>query len=339
MTNPFGSGGQRLPRSTLREIGAWFLALFLALALWLSVNLGERESERTLRVRIDLVSLPAGMVITNAVPDYAQVRVRGSGLLLSSIDANRLATRLDLSGVRPGRVTYTLPSSDFSLPRNVEVSRVTPSRISLDIDSMGTREVPIRLATRGELREGLELNEAIILPTVAMLEGPQSRLATIDEVRTRRIDLAELDAGVNEVTGRLQRPGGKVRLRDAEVRVRLVIGRLLARREFSGMPVAIRNAQGNWRAVPESIAFVVEGPVPAIESLELPESAVTVDATDIVPPETASLSPEVALPPGFRLVEAAPQVVELVFEGEADDNFMGPVRPTPEAASAEELSS
>lgn len=330
MTNPLRPAGERLPRSTLREVGAWVLALLLAIVLWLSVNLGERESERTVRARIDLVNLPTGMVITNAVPAYAQVRVRGSGLLLSSLDADRLATRLDLSGVQPGRVTYTLPASDFSLPRNVEVSRVTPSRVSLDIDAMGEREVPIRLATRGELREGLELKEAIILPTVATLEGPESRLRTISDVPTRRIDLSDLGAGVSEVTSRLQRPGGKVRLRDPEVRVRLVIDRILGRREFSGVQVSVRNARGIWRAEPPRIAFVIQGPVPAIESLSLPDGAVTVDATDIEPPGPASLTPEVALPPGFRLVEVTPQSVELVFEAEAVDSFMGPVRPTPE---------
>ncbi|HAC80768.1 MAG TPA: hypothetical protein DCG06_10765, partial [Deltaproteobacteria bacterium] len=119
MSSGRGRTERRFANATLRQGGAWALALLVAVALWLSVNLGERASERTVRLRIDLVNLPMGKIITNTVPAYAQLRLRGSGLLLSSIDTDRMATQLDLAGVRTGRVTYSLVASDLSLPRNV----------------------------------------------------------------------------------------------------------------------------------------------------------------------------------------------------------------------------
>ncbi|MFP6663529.1 MAG: CdaR family protein [Deltaproteobacteria bacterium] len=335
MTNPFRTGDPRARRSTTGEVGAWVLALLVAIGLWLSVNLAERESERTVRVRIDLMNLPAGMMITNTVPAYAQVRVRGSGLLLSSIDADRMATRLDLTGVRPGRVTYSLPASDFAFPRNVDVTRVTPSRVSLDIDAIGSREVPIRLVTRGKLKSGLELVDTIVLPDRVVLEGPESQLATVDDVPTRRVPLGELDAGVNEITIRLLRPNGKVQLRNAEVRVRLVIDRQIAERRFENVPVAIRNAKAPWQAVPNVVSFVVRGPAEELASLDLAPSAVTVDATDQQPPGPVALRPDIALPPGFDIVRVSPAEVKLGLLPGGADTFIGPRRLAAEPEAVE----
>jgi YbbR domain-containing protein len=314
--------------ATLRQVGAWALALLVAVALWLSVNLGERASERTVRLRIDLVNLPAGKMITNTVPSYAQLQLRGSGLLLSSIDTDRMATQLDLSGVRTGRVTYSLVASDLPLPRNVDVTRVTPSRISLDIDAVGRRMVPIELLTTGELRAGLELVEAVLLPAEVEVEGPKGQLAGITEVSTQRVDLKDMDAGVNELMGRLQNPPGLVELRSRDVVVQLVIDRQLAQRSFVDVPIAIRNARAPWLVEPDSVTIEVRGPAAEIEILELNPSAITVDATDVPTPGPAFLNPVVALPPGFDVVRIEPAQVGLRLEEETADTLRGP-RPEP----------
>ena len=100
MSSPRGPSERGSTNSSMRQVGAWALALLVAVALWLSVNLGERASERTVRLRIDLVNLPAGKMITNAVPAYAQLRLRGSGLLLSTSSQVSLPTK---AMATPGR--------------------------------------------------------------------------------------------------------------------------------------------------------------------------------------------------------------------------------------------
>ncbi|MDG1399664.1 MAG: CdaR family protein [Candidatus Binatia bacterium] len=324
MSSGRGRTERRFANATLRQGGAWALALLVAVALWLSVNLGERASERTVRLRIDLVNLPMGKIITNTVPAYAQLRLRGSGLLLSSIDTDRMATQLDLAGVRTGRVTYSLVASDLSLPRNVDVTRVTPSRISLDIDVVDRRTVPIELLTTGELRAGLEFVEAVLLPAEVELEGPKGQLAGITQVSTQRVDLNGMDAGVNELMGRLQNPPGLVELRSRDVVVQLVIDRQLAQRSFPDVPIAIRNARAPWLVDPDNVAIEVRGPAAEIESLELNPSAITVDATDLPMPGPALLTPVVALPPGFDVVRIEPAQVTLRLEEETADTLRGP---------------
>ena len=78
-----------------------------------------------------------------------------------------------------------------------------------------------------------------------------------------------MDAGVNELMGRLQNPPGLVELRSRDVVVQLVIDRQLAQRSFPDVPIAIRNARAPWLVDPDNVAIEVRGPAAEIESLEV----------------------------------------------------------------------
>ena len=58
-----GTPWQRLRATSWSDVGTWAVALAVAVGLWLLVNMGERTSERTLRVRLEPENVPAGMVI------------------------------------------------------------------------------------------------------------------------------------------------------------------------------------------------------------------------------------------------------------------------------------
>jgi YbbR domain-containing protein len=298
-------------RSLANDGATWLLALLLAIGLWFFVNAGSKTSERTLRVRLDLAGLPAGMVITNPVPEYVEIRAIGSGLLLSSIDAKDLRAALDLSGVRPGVATFTLHSRNFSLPRSVDVTRVTPSQVSLQVDRLLRRSVPVRLETRNELEPGLSLTQSSVLPETVEVTGPRSAVAVLPAVETQPVDLAPLPAGVTDREVDLVYPGGLMQIRLPRVRVHLVVDRELAERSFAGVPLELRNAAPGLEAVPAEVRVVVAGPRDELGGLELRPGAAYIDATDLSEPGPHRVRPEVALPPGYRVVRVEPPVVEV----------------------------
>lgn len=302
----------RPPRG-LGDLAAWALALLIAVGLWFFVNAGARTNERTLQVRLDLVRLPAGMVITNAVPDYVELRVSGTGLMLSSIDDQTLVTSLDLSGVRPGVASYTLNAKDFGLPRSVEVSRIVPSRVALEVDRIVRRSLPVRLDYRGDLDPGLEITETQLLPDKIAVSGPRSRLATLAQIDTEALDRASLEGGVNERTLNLLSPGGLVQLRRPSLAVQIVVRRKEAERTFEDVALEIHGTKSEgWTVSPGEVAFVVRGPSGEIESLELAPGAAYVDLEVLEPAGTAvDAEPKVTLPPGYESVRAIPATVVL----------------------------
>jgi len=311
---PVGAGPRGLWQSFLRpswaDLGTWLLAFLLAVGLWFFVNAGARTSERTLRVRLDLIHVPSGMAITSTVPDYVEVRVSGSGLMLSSIDAKSLRTSLDLAGVRPGVATYTLNAKDFALPRSVEVNRVTPSRISLDIDRLVRRKVPIHLDYRGDPPPGLRVVEVQLLPSEVAVTGPRARVAAINEIETEALDRSTLAPGVNEFTLDLLGPGGLVQLRQPTAVSQIVVERELAERTFDNVPLEVKSGAG-WTVRPGQVRIVVRGSAVEIGALELAPGAAYVDAADVVGREAVEVDPLVTLPPGFEVLRLEPPTVTL----------------------------
>lgn len=321
---------QTLVRPSWGDVGTWLLALTIAAGLWFFVNAGARTSERTLRVRLDLINIPTGMVITSNVPDYIEVRVTGSGLMLSSIDAKSLQTSLDLAGVQPGVATYTLNAKDFALPRSVEVNRITPSRISLAVDRLVRRKLPIRIDYRGDPEPGLKVVEVQVLPNEVAVTGPRARIAQLSEIDTQPLDRATLQPGVNERTLDLLGPGGQVQLRRPTVVAQVVVERELSERTFEDVPVVLKSGEG-WTVHPKQIRIVVRGPKVDIGGFELAEGAAYVDASSLTGGEAVQVRPLVTLPPGYEALRLEPPTVTLEPKAqEADTDLVGPPAPAPE---------
>ena len=320
---------ETLVRPSWADLGTWLLALVLASGLWFFVNAGARTSERTLRVRLDLVNVPNGMVILGEVPDYVEVRVSGTGLMLSSIDQDTLRTSLDLSGVVPGVATYTLNAKDFALPRSVEVNRVTPSRVSIQVQALRRKRLPIEIDYRGDLQPGLRIGEVQLLPRQVRVRGPRDVVDGLERVPTEPLERGSLDPGVNERTLELLSPAPLVQVRRPTVVAQIVVKRVLAERRFDGVSLAIQSGEG-WTVRPSEVTVVVKGPAAELSAFELAPGAAYVDAADLPPGARVEVRPLVTLPPGYEVVRIEPELVALEPKPEPTDReLVGPPLPPP----------
>jgi YbbR domain-containing protein len=302
------------------DLGTWVAAFACAVGLWLLVNIGERTSERTLRVHIEPENVPAGLVITNPIPEYAEVRVSGSGLILSSIDEKDLRSTLDLSGARPGVLTYTLDPKRFELPRKVEVSRVTPSQITFNLDRMAKRSIPVRLERTGEVKPGLRLKELALIPEKVDVSGPQARLDALPTILTAPLDLGSLRPGTRQLELDLMQPGGLVELKTPSIRVRSVVEPIVIERELRRVKLQVRDADNAWRVSPDSVTVVVRGPEVQVRALELEPGAAYVATDDLAGDVLHRVKPQVTLPEGIELVRVEPAEVALAPAGEKRAN-------------------
>lgn len=303
--------GPRFPWPSWGDVGAWLVALAIAIGLWLFVNTGERMSERTLRIRLEPVNLPAGLVVTNPVAEHAEVRVSGPGIILSGIDPRRARTDLDLSGVRPGLATYALNPKMFPLPRKVEVIRITPAQVSFQVDRLIRRTVPVRLDREGEVAAGYVVAEIDVEPDKVEVAGPSAKLEGLRGVSTEPFDFASLGPG--EVSSRLRLAGlgDLVQLAPAEVVIRVRVEEAPEERTIGQLAVEVRGAGGAWRTVPAEVTAVVRGPAAAVRSLELGRGSVYVDASGLAALGSHRVRPSVELPEGVALVRLEPAAVTL----------------------------
>jgi YbbR domain-containing protein len=292
-----------------RNLGLRAIALLLAITLWVFVNAGQRGALVPMRVAVSYRGLPAGLVIVNQRPDFVQIEVRGPRTLLSLLDPDRLTLRLDLSAVTMGQAVFRIGPEMFNVPRQTDVTRISPSQIVLDIDRTIDRQVPVRVNVQGLPAHGYGVESVKANPPSVTVRGPSRFVAHIDNVQTSPIEVNGAKADFEQPT-QLIAPSERVTLEGPlTVQAAVEIGEVIANRVFHGLPVEVRDSAYKSKVEPLHIAVTVRGPVNQLSGLDL-HSSVYVTAED-AQPGAHDLRVQVDLPEGIQLVRANPDNVRV----------------------------
>jgi len=291
-----------------RNMALRLLSLAFAVGLWLFVNAGQHGSLQTFTAPLLYRGMPPGFVITNQHPDNVHVQITGPRTLLSLIDPTRLAQRVDLTGVGVGQMQFRITPEQFVVPRGTNVTSVTPSQLTLDVDRIVERTVPVKLALAGNVAEGYEIKSESVAPTTVTIKGPSREVARIDSVTTEPFSIDKANAD-DSGTVDLSAPPGSVRLENEAVTAEVSVGPILVQKQFRDIPVEVRNSIYRNRIAPARASVTLHGPVLVLNALK-PQSLIFVDA-DSVPPGIYDLPVQVNLPDGVDLVKQAPGKVTL----------------------------
>src|SRR5437660_6001942 len=170
----------------------WYLkliSLILAAMLWMLVAT-ETSSEIGLEVPLEYRNIPSQLEITGDTTNSVQVRLRGSVNVIRDISAKDVSTTIDLSKMRPGDKIVPLSPQNVQAPFGAEVIRVNPSSVRFDLERTMTKTVPVIATVLGQPLDGLEVAKVTIDPNKVQIEGPESRVMTLNSIATVRIRLA-----------------------------------------------------------------------------------------------------------------------------------------------------
>ena len=304
---------ERLRQVLTRNFALKLLSLFIAFSLWFFVNFGERDSEESLKVPLELRNIPAHLMITSPRVDFIDLRVSGPRALLGRIDRNRLSFGLDLNGVRPGPAVFRIDVGSLNLPRGVQALRINPSQVTLEMERVGHKAVPVRLRLNGKPPPDLQVGDTKVSPETVQLTGPASDVRDIAAVNTEPLDVSAATAGTIERELRLESSGDYISFSANRVAAQVRIEDVQVTREFKSVPIEVRNASTPYRLTPDHLRLSVRGPKRLLSSLELDPGAVYIDA-DGVGMGQHTLKPSVELPTGVEMVSLDPAKVELTLE-------------------------
>ncbi len=215
----------RFPGGLFRNPGTKLLALAIACATWyvLTGERRERISERSYRIPLSIVNIPAGTLIVSPLPDGVDVRLRGAFTPLRQLEPSKLEAVVDLADAEPGEKRYTLAPGDINVPRDVEVIAISPAEIRVVLDAIAQKTVPILADVTGQPAAGARLEEVSVEPRHARLLGPAKTLARLVQIKTDPVSIEGRDAPFSvSTTLSSQAPG--VRVPDGQpvtVRVRI----------------------------------------------------------------------------------------------------------------------
>jgi YbbR domain-containing protein len=315
---------KELPTRFRRNGKLKLFSFAFAFGLWIFVNYGERDTEKTLLVPVEFRNLPAQLVITGPQMDYIDLRLRGPRSLLEGIKSKRI--RLDLSDVRPGVSSFRINADTLNLPRGVRIVRISPAQVNLDIARVVKRNVPVRLDVAGTVARGYALTTTELLPDKVEVSGPAPLVEKIQAVQTNPLDLTNLSQSVNRTINLRGPEEDSVSYNVDQVLVKLGVQEVVSVREFRQLKIEIRNASFPAAVTPEQVFVKIRGPQRLVDAIHATDIAAFVDARD-QKPGVMKVPVAIVPPPGLELVSQEPveAVLQLVDDSK---NKPRPGRPT-----------
>ena len=256
-----------------RHLGLKFLAVAIAILLWLTVA-GEPVVERSLVVPLELQNKPENLELINPLGSVS-VHVRGLSSVLGQIGPGSVIAVLDLGAATPGRRIFHIAPSQVQSPSGVEVLWVSPGTITLQIEQLATKRLPIKPLTEGAPASGHVVGSITVSPETVEVTGPVSALKDVREATTDPVSIGGATGRVEGSVDVAVLDAPMLRFRGPKTaRVTVEIVPAVALKTLAGVPVRVRSVSASAaRPVPSAVSVEVRGPATLVDALQ-PDSIV-----------------------------------------------------------------
>jgi YbbR domain-containing protein len=276
------------------------LALVITFGLWWAVT-GQRTpaAVRLRHVQLFLM-LPGDVEVSNDLREEVDVTLRGSQRELSALKTDDVVVNFDASTLQPGAhlIRLTPQNVTLKLPEGVSVDgvqmeRIEPSSIKLQLERRVEREFVVNVPTTGMPPTGYELIGVESVPNRVRVRGPESRVNALQKVLTEPIALdGRTDSfTAPEVVVDIADP--KVVPVETAVDVQVQIGETREEKTLDGVVVQLA-ATGAGLTPPARATVTLRGPRSTIANLRAADVKLVLEQTP-----DGQLKPRLQLPPGL----------------------------------------
>lgn len=299
---------RRAVAAVRRSPGLFVVSLFIGVSLWVFVT--DTENPTVIDffpqpITVEAVNVEEGLAVANQL-STVNVRVSAPSDRWQSLSTANIRAYVDLKGfdARSQEVPVLVEVRGIGGVRLVDTE---PRSITVNLEDLVSRTVPVRARTIGSLPTGYELGSMAPATTNVRVTGPESLVALVSEAAAD-VNVTGLTVGVEQgVTLKPLGAGGAevrgVRLEPESVRVLVEINQSTLIRTLPLTVEIVGNPDPGFRVssvMTSPAAILVQGPIEAlqrIDSIALPSVNVNGARTDIV------RSVAVPLPPGLAFVD------------------------------------
>jgi len=308
--------GLLLKNIIVRNKALKFFSLLLAISLWFFV-MGEKEAEFSFSdVPLVLINKPADLIITKQTADKISLRVSGSRTILATLSSSTIKATIDLEGVKPGTTTIKSLIGKIKLPNGTKITSISPAELSLTLEPMVTKKIPIHLATKGMPKEGYEISHVSIKPEFVEVGLAKSEAKDLEKVMTEPLDISGAKEGIEKeialVLTDLDPPRS---ISSRKVRVSVSINEKIIEKTLPTIAVEVVDPLYKTNVTPSTIHLTVKGPYHLVKELTGNSISATIDLKE-VKPGRYSKKAGIKLPENVTLVEAKPLWFKVVVSKE-----------------------
>ncbi len=173
-------------RNSKRVIPTFFTALVLATTVWIiAVTASDPAENRTYprNVPIEIVGEDTNLVITSELPTNVVIVLNTPQSVWEKIMSTQAPVRavLDLSGLQAG--THLIELQIQVSIRPVKVVSYSPRNVSVTLEQLSSKIVPLSLDIRGEPAIGYQAEDPVVDIKQITVTGPISQVDKVAEVR------------------------------------------------------------------------------------------------------------------------------------------------------------
>ncbi len=170
-----------------RNLRTFFLALMLALAVWVSaVTTDDPDEVRSYPrpVTLEVIGQDPSLVITGSLPERVSLTLRAPRSVWNELTASEGHVRaiLDLSGLSAGQHTVEIQLQVDARP--VRVVSLSPQVLDVNLEPLATRSFIVQVSLRGEPAVGYKAGNVAISPRQVTISGPQSIVEQVSSIST-----------------------------------------------------------------------------------------------------------------------------------------------------------
>jgi YbbR domain-containing protein len=203
-------------KKLLKFLPTLLLAFLMAIAVWVSaVTAADPNDVRIFPrpVPIEIIGQKTGLIITSSLPSQVNLTLRAPTSIWNELTREQAAIRavIDLSGLEAGK--HSIPVLIQIAARPVKIVSCTPCTLDINMESIATRSLPVKLRGKVEVAVGFQSEVPILSQTTATLTGPESLVSKVTELQAllnlsqaseninRTLDLRAVDANNKEISG------------------------------------------------------------------------------------------------------------------------------------------
>jgi YbbR domain-containing protein len=283
------------------------LSLFFAVFLWYFVA-GEDRVDTNIYVPVEIVNLPRNMVISNQYKKQLEVTISGPRGLVNGINRQHISRTINLSKAKPGTTVVVHNETDsIRFPRGIDVLRIQPASITLLLDRLIEKNLPIKANLVGTPRSGYEFTGISLEPPSIMVTAPQAELQDENTLVTEPIEIEGLKESTTTQVSLVLSPAIFERIGETVVSARIEITEKSTEKTIKGIPVEILPANG----IPAGLHKISPDKITVHILLPLSMNKKDIDVKSLIQAQVDA----VTLPPGKHpvpVVVTAPAKVKLL---------------------------
>ncbi|MDP8255980.1 MAG: CdaR family protein [Candidatus Alcyoniella australis] len=264
------------------------LSLLFALILYLMVSMGEGQDviEVTRQLKLIQTGDPTGLARIGDLPSEIEIRVKGRERDIELIDEDKLIYNIDVSNItEPEVYTYRIYKRkiDAVLPRDVIVTSIEPSQISIEFEELIEQEVGVEVVTVGQPAPGHDLDPARIVtdPKTVVIQGPRSVVGALVSLPTEPLDVNGRRGNIQVEVG-LDTTGRPIVVKGVSlISVLIQIEPRMAAVELEDLPIEVINTELKFGVEPPQLSVKIEGPQIDIERLNPGDVRLVIDGNGL----------------------------------------------------------